>query len=172
MGDMDFSQPVEGKRMTHEIEVRRCLDGDLAALELTEPPGSGIACSLLHHQATGRLVYAAAWQGQQAVGTVVLDLAADHTPELKHLFVGEAARRAGVGSALCAWAENYAAHAGFDKIYLGVGIENHGARRLYERLGYTPSGQTTTTTYQYVDDDGQKQWATETDATLEKTLAA
>lgn len=158
--------------MAEEIVVRRCIDGDVDALEMTEPPGSGIARNLLRHQTAGSIVYAAAWQKLQPVGTVVLDLASQHTPELKHLFVQEAARGSGVGTALCDWIEDHAARAGFDKLYLGVGIENHGARRLYERLGFRPTGQTTTTTYQYVDDDGQKQWATETDDMFEKMLAA
>lgn len=54
--------------------------------------------------------------------------------------------------------------------YLGVGIENHGARRLYERLGYRSSEEMTRTTYQYFDDAGQKQWATETDDVFGKAL--
>ncbi|WP_394253516.1 GNAT family N-acetyltransferase [Arthrobacter pityocampae] len=158
--------------MTEEIVVRVCIDGDVDSLEMTEPPGSGITRNLLRHQTAGSIVYAAAWQKHQPVGTVVLDLASKHIPELKHLFVQEAARGSGVGTALCDWIEDHAARAGFDKLYLGVGIENHGARRLYERLGFRPTGQTTTTTYQYVDDDGQKQWATETDDIFEKMLAA
>lgn len=61
--------------------------------------------------------------------------------------------------------------AGFGKLYLGVGVENHGARRLYRRLGFTLTRRTTTTTYQYIDSDGRKQWATETDDIFEKALA-
>lgn len=157
--------------MTGEIVVRQCADGDLATLETNEPPQSGIARTFLHHQAIGDIVYAAAWRDYQLMGTVVLDLTSEYTPELKHLFVQETARGDGAGTALCIWTENYAAQAGFDKLYLGVGIENHGARRLYERLGFKPVGQATTTTYQYVDESGQKQWATETDDIFEKTLA-
>lgn len=157
--------------MADEIAVRQCTDDDLAALEMTEPPGSGISRSLLQHQSADRIVYAAAWQMNQPVGTVVLDLISEHTPELKHLFVQEDARGGGVGTALCAWIEDHAARAKFDKLYLGVGIENHSARRLYEGLGFRPTGQATTTTYQYVNDDGQKQWATETDDIFEKVLA-
>jgi hypothetical protein len=37
-------------------------------------------------------------------------------------------------------------------------------------LGFTSTGRSTTTTYQYVDDDGQKQWTTETDEVFEKAL--
>ncbi|WDF31972.1 GNAT family N-acetyltransferase [Arthrobacter agilis] len=156
--------------MTDEIQIRQCIDGDLDALEATEPPGAGIARNLLKHQAAGTVVYAAAWRKHQTAGTVVLDLVSEHTPELKHLFVQESARGAGIGTALCAWTEAYAEQSGFDKLYLSVGTENDGARRLYERLGFTPTGRSTTTTYQYVDDDGQKQWATETDDVFEKAL--
>lgn len=156
--------------MTDEIHIRQCVHGDLAALEATEPPGAGIARNLLRHQAAGTIVYAAAWHNHRPAGTVVLDLAADHAPELKHLFVQESARGAGIGTALCAWTQTYAEQSGCDKLYLGVGTDNDGARRLYERLGFTPTGRSTTTTYQYVDDDGQKQWATETDDVFEKAL--
>lgn len=116
-------------------------------------------------------MYAAAWLNHQPVGTVVLDLVSNHSPELKHLFVQESAQGGGVGTVLCTWTENRAIQAGFDKPYLSVGIENQAARRLYERLGFTSVGKTTTTTYQYVDDDGHKQSATETDDLLEKALA-
>ncbi|WP_104179800.1 GNAT family N-acetyltransferase [Arthrobacter sp. B0490] len=156
--------------MTDEIQVRQCVDGDLAALEATEPPGAGIARNLLKHQAAGTVVYVAAWREHQPAGTVVLDLVSDHTPELKHLFVQQSARGAGIGTALCAWTESYAEKSGFNKLYLSVGAENDGARRLYKRLGFTPLGRSTTTTYQYVDDDGRKQWATETDEVFEKAL--
>lgn len=156
--------------MTDEIQIRQCVDADLAALEATEPPGAGIARNLLKHQAAGAVIYAAAWRKHQPAGTVVLDFVSDHTPELKHLFVQESARDAGIGTALCAWTETYAEQTGFDKLYLSVGTENGGARRLYERLGFVPTGRSRTTTYQYVDDDGQKQWATETDDVFEKSL--
>ncbi|MHA7146291.1 GNAT family N-acetyltransferase [Arthrobacter sp. TmT3-37] len=105
-----------------------------------------------------------------SVGTVVLDLVSDHVPELKHLYVQESARGTGVGTALCAWTETYVEQSGFDKLYLNVSTENDSARRLYERLGFTSTGRSTTTTYQYVDDDGQKQSTTETDEVFEKAL--
>ncbi|MBG6226775.1 GNAT superfamily N-acetyltransferase [Arthrobacter sp. CAN_A2] len=140
--------------MTGEIVVRRCTDSDLDLLGKNEPPNSAIARSFLQHQAIGNIVYAAVWRDQQLMGTVVLDLTSEYRPELKHLFVQEAARGDGAGTALCIWTENYAAEAGFNKLYLGVGVDNHGARRLYERLGFKPVGQATTTTYQYVDESG------------------
>jgi GNAT superfamily N-acetyltransferase len=156
--------------MVAEIVVRQCVEGEVAALEAAEPPGSGIARHLLNLQAGGNIVFAAAWRGHDVIGTVVLDLASEHRPELKHLFVQAASRGAGAGAALCAWVECRAAQAGFEKLYLGVGIANHRARRLYKRLGFRPAGETTTTTYQYFDHAGQKQWATETDEVFGKAI--
>jgi GNAT superfamily N-acetyltransferase len=97
------------------------VDGDLAALEAIEPRGACIARNLLRHQTTGTLVYAAAWHEYQPAGTVVLDLAADHTPELKHPFVQEPARGTSIGTALCPWTEAYAVEVGFGTLYLRVG---------------------------------------------------
>lgn len=52
-----------------------------------------------------------------------------------------------------------------------VGLENDDARRLYLRLGYLPTGETSTVSYEYLDDDGQLRTATETDAWMTKGLA-
>lgn len=161
----------EGSWMRSDVVVRQCTDEDLTALEEAEPPGSGITRYFLREQAEGNIMYAAAWRDQQLLGTVVLDFRSEYAPELKHLYVQEAARGAGAGTALCAWTERQAIREGFDNLSLGVGVENPGARRLYQRLGFTFAGQTTTTTYQYVDIDGRKQWATETDDIFEKALA-
>ena len=152
--------------------VRRCTDRDLAALESGEPPASGIARYFLREQAAGNIVFAAAWRDQQLLGTVVLDFRADYAPELKHLYVQETSRGAGAGTAMCRWIERQAMREGFDRLYLGVGVDNPGARRLYQRLGFSFTGRTTTTTYQYVDQDGRKQWATETDDIFEKALSS
>lgn len=152
--------------------VRRCTNGDLAALEAGEPPGAGIARYFLREQAAGNIVFAAAWRNLHLLGTVVLDFRSDDAPELKHLYVHEAFRGAGTGTAMCWWIETQAARRGFGKLYLGVGVDNPGARRLYQRLGFSFTGRTTTTTYQYVDQDGRKQWATETDDIFEKALSS
>ncbi|MFS0717974.1 GNAT family N-acetyltransferase [Arthrobacter sp. 1P04PC] len=157
--------------MGTDLVVRRCTDRELAALEAGEPPGSGIARRFLREQAAGNIVFAAAWRDEQLLGTVVLDFRSEEAPELKHLHVQEAFRGAGAGTAMCRWIEAQAERSGFGKLYLGVGADNPGARRLYQRLGFTFAGRSTTTTYQYVDHDGQKQWATETDDILEKTLS-
>ena len=151
--------------------VRRCTDRDLAALEAGEPPGSGIARHFLHEQAAGNIVFAAAWRDEQFLGTVVLYFHSEDAPELKHLYVREGFRGVGAGTAMCRWIEAQAVRSGFGKLYLGVGVDNSGACRLYRRLGFSFAGRATSTTYRYVDHNGRKQWATETDDILEKTLS-
>lgn len=157
--------------MRTDPEVRRCTDRDLGALEAGEPPGSGIARHFPREQEAGNIVFASAWRDHQLLGTVVLDFRSDDAPELKHLFVHAAFRGVGAGTAMCGWVETQAARRGFGKLYLGVGVDNSGARRLYQRLGFIFAGRSTSTTYRYVDQDGRKQWATETDDIFEKTLS-
>lgn len=152
------------------IAVRLCAAGDLPALGGTEPPGSGIARSLFRHQTRGHILFGAAWLAGKPAGTVVLDLGSPRTPELKHLYVQEGKRGGGVGTALCAWAEARAAGRGFELIHLGVGVDNHAARRLYLRLGYEPLGESDTTTYDYVDDAGTARTMTETSDLYVKEL--
>lgn len=59
-----------------------------------------------------------------------------------------------------------------DRLRLGVGLDDPAARRLYERLGYRPTGEVETTTYDHVDAEGITRSATETDEWLEKDLTA
>jgi ribosomal protein S18 acetylase RimI-like enzyme len=155
-----------------DLSVRMCVPTDVDTLSRYEPPGAGIARSLIEQQESGSILYAAAWCGDVPLGSVVLDLSAELSPELKHLYVEDGSRGRGAGTALCAWAEEQASAAGFAVIYLGVGVDNNRARKLYQRLGYRPLGQSVTTTYNYVDDAGATQTATETDDLYVKDLRA
>lgn len=101
-----------------------------------------------------------------AVG--VAQLVHGEVPEVCNVGVLEAHRGRGIGTALMAEAERRASPAG--RLRLGVGLDNPAARRLYERLGYRPTGEVETTTYDYVDADGVTRSATETDEWLEKDL--
>ena len=59
---------------------------------------------------------------------------------LVHLEVLGPVQRRGIGTALIRTGEDTARRLGHDRIALGVGLDNPGARRLYERLGYTDWG--------------------------------
>ncbi|WP_346028528.1 GNAT family N-acetyltransferase [Arthrobacter parietis] len=150
--------------------VRQCTDQDLLALTEEEPAGAGVARRMLQRQRDGRVFFAAAWQGPVPLGTVVLDLHATYSPEMKNLFVNPTRRGEGVGTALCDWLEAKARTVGFDHIYLGVGKDNDRARGLYIRLGYRSIGESTSCTYNYVDEDGSTKTATELSDYYKKPL--
>jgi GNAT superfamily N-acetyltransferase len=55
--------------------------------------------------------------------------------EIDELFVSPEMRSAGVGTLLVAAAERDLAGRGLVRLQLQLGVDNHGARRFYERLG-------------------------------------
>lgn len=91
-------------------------------------------------------------------------------PEVCNVGVPEEHRGPGIGTALMREAERRARPA--RRLRLGVGVDNPRARRLYERLGYRLLGEQVTTTYEFVDAEGVRRSATETDETMEKDLTA
>jgi hypothetical protein len=64
-------------------------------------------------------------------------------PMLDHLEVLERLQRRGIGTALVRAGEDTARRLGHRRLALGVGVDNPGARRLYERLGYADWGHGT-----------------------------
>jgi GNAT superfamily N-acetyltransferase len=59
---------------------------------------------------------------------------------LEELIVLEAYRSQGIGTAILAEAEQRARGHGIARMAIGVGVDNHRARALYERLGYADAG--------------------------------
>lgn len=147
------------------VAVRRCEAGDVESITATEPPGARVAERLFARQERGESLFRVAWQDGVPVGSGEVVLAGRR--ELRNLHVVDAYRGRGVGTAVIRAAEEASAEAG--TLSIGVGAENLAARRLYERLGYRGTGELTTTTYTYVDADGEHE-ATETDERLEKRL--
>jgi len=88
-----------------------------------------------------------AWAGSTPVGDVYLwreqaDEAPvrEHlpwTPMINHLEVHPSWQKRGIGTALVRATEEHAARMGYGQICLGVSVDNHDARRLYTRLGYS-----------------------------------
>lgn len=65
----------------------------------------------------------------------------DSEADLVSMWVHPSARGLGVGEALVAAAAAWAKASGYDKLFLWVTESNAPARRLYERLGFTPTGE-------------------------------
>lgn len=143
------------------LEIRPCRDEDVEAITATEPPGADIARRTHERQQQGLGVYLVAWIGGDPVGSGELVLGS--LPELRNLHVRADLRGAGIGSALIAAAVERSRDAG--SLSVGVGVDNPAARRLYERLGFEPTGELTTTRYTYMDASGPHE-AVETDERL------
>ncbi|MBM7389402.1 GNAT superfamily N-acetyltransferase [Clavibacter michiganensis] len=148
------------------IEVRALAASEVGRLERDEPPGRGFARAMWALQEAGGSTLLVAWDSDRPVGAGQLDLRGD-LPELRNLRVDAAERGRGIGTAIIRAAEERIAPG---RLAVGVGLDNPRARALYERLGYRGTGETTTTTYAYVDDAGVTRRATETDETLARDL--
>ncbi|MGO2608707.1 GNAT family N-acetyltransferase [Brachybacterium sp. AOP3-A1-3] len=99
----------------------------------------------------------------------VAELRPGRIAEIRNVGVLPPARGRGIGTDLMHAAEKRCAPA--TAVRLRVGLDNPGARRLYERLGYAGTGELQTTTYEFRDADGHLRSATETDEWMEKRLA-
>ncbi|MEQ7873776.1 GNAT family N-acetyltransferase [Sphingomonas sp. ASV193] len=66
--------------------------------------------------------------------------APDGTYELHQLYLAEAAKGAGIADTLMAWAKDEARRRGFGHLALSVYIDNHRARRFYDRRGFVEVG--------------------------------
>ncbi len=148
------------------ITVRRCAASDVETITAKEHPGARIAERLFARQEQGESLYLVAWIDGIPVGAGELVFAQPR--ELRSLHVDEAHRGRGIGTAIIRAAEEASRETG--ELSVGVALENMQARRLYERLGYRSTGEITTTTYSYVDADGEHE-ATETDERLVKRLS-
>lgn len=119
-------------------------------------------------QLAGEGTYLIAWSGDRPVGHVFLRLTGSRDPLVRRnlgdcpvlsaLSVWpEEYRNQGVGTALLVEAERIASEAGETCLAIGVGDDNPGARRLYERLGYTDWGHgEIESTWGYVDENGRQ----------------
>lgn len=147
------------------IRVAPCRQDEVSLIEQREPPGVRLARHYFASQQRGDSTYLVAWVDGVPAGTG--ELALSGRIELRNLHVDEEFRGRGVGSAIIAAAESVV---GTGMLSVGVGLANHAARRLYERLGFVASGELETTTYSYFDAEGVSQTATETDEYLTKRL--
>jgi ribosomal protein S18 acetylase RimI-like enzyme len=139
-------------------------------MDAREPAARQYALGALARQEAGLTDFLVAEFGGVIVGSG--ELTTTDPAEFKSLSVDASARGQGVGSAIIAAAERVVeeradrATGRARHLVVGVGVDNPRAAALYERLGFVRTGVVSTTTYEYVDDEGATRTATETDEEL------
>jgi GNAT superfamily N-acetyltransferase len=128
-----------------KAEIRPGSEADLAALAAVLGQRHWFTDRLARQQRGGGVVLVA-WLDGRPVGDVFLGCEPAEEPEVRrhlpgvprliHLEVLGSFQRRGIGTALVRAGEGTARRLGHERIALGVGVDNRGARRLYERLGY------------------------------------
>lgn len=73
--------------------------------------------------------------------------------ELRQLYLAERAKGSGVADALLAWTIDEARRAGAGELFLSVYVDNHRARRFYERHGFAEVGRYSFMVGNHEDDD-------------------
>lgn len=73
--------------------------------------------------------------------------------ELRQLYLAEAAKGRGVADALMAWALDIGRARGAEAMILSVYVDNHRARRFYERHGFVEIGRYVFMVGNHADDD-------------------
>ncbi len=132
--------------------IRQASEADLGPLaEVLGQPG--FFTDRLTTQRGGGGVLLVAWLDGRPVGDVFLTWEPADEPEVRrwlpgvprlvHLEVVGPFQRRGIGTALIRAGEDLARRLGHDRLAIGVGVGNLGARRLYERLGYVDWGHGT-----------------------------
>jgi GNAT superfamily N-acetyltransferase len=163
-----------------DVEIGAGSDADLEALVAVLGQRRFFASCLAEREA-GRGVLLVAWLEGTPVGDVFLDWGPAREPEIRrylpgvpmlvHLEVLGPLQRRGIGTALLRAGEDTARRRGHERIALGVGVDNHGARRLYERLAYTDWGRgSVVTSWEEHDRDGRPVAVSETIDLLVKRL--
>ena len=126
------------------ITVRSATEEDLSAIRQhlgqTDPR---LVNEHFRLQREGLMFFAVALDDEvnELVGTALLDLNSEMTPELRNMFVAPTARRQGAGRALSQWVEQKAREAGHTAVFLAVDPNNEKAVPLYISLEYHPTGE-------------------------------
>jgi GNAT superfamily N-acetyltransferase len=149
--------------VTANLEIRPASDPDLAAMVAVLGERHWFTDRLARQQRGGGVLLVA-WLEGRPVGEVFLECEPATEPEVRrqlpgvprldHLEVLGPFWGRGIGTALIRAAEASARRLGYERIALGVGLDNPRARRLYARLGYVDWGQGTVvgTWVEYPDD--------------------
>jgi GNAT superfamily N-acetyltransferase len=138
-----------------ELDIRPGSDADLPALVSVLGQRRWFSERLARQRAGGGVLLLA-WLEGRPVGDVYLQLDPGTEPEVRrhlpgvplliHLETLGPYQRRGIGTALIHAGEDTARRLGHRRLAMGVGVDNHDARRLYQRLGYTDWGHGTVDT--------------------------
>jgi GNAT superfamily N-acetyltransferase len=141
---------------TRLVIVREMRGEDIEALaEALSWPWQGIDRRWQELVAGYREMFVADIDGRP-VGSVSVN-EREERPGMLHLFaldVAEPLRRRAIGTQLIAHVEAEARRRGHSGVYLEVGVGNHAARRLYERLGYVQDGKPFPNSWNRYDEEG------------------
>ena len=162
------------------VEIRRLEAAELALLGRSMP--SSFHRRRLDLQASEDVDYLIAWQGEEAVGHLLLRWQGpteeylrervESIPYIEALAVKEELRSRGIGSRLLAFAEARVRERGLAKLGLAVGVENLAALALYARRGYQLADlDPYDVSLRYVDHDGGLNVETERCFYMVKRLA-
>ena len=132
------------------MEIRPASAGDLERLVAVFGSERRFFADCLARQSADGGVLLVAWLDEWPAGDVFLRRGPADEPEIRghlpgvptlvHLEVLGRLQRRGIGTALVHAGEDTARRLGHDRIAIGVALDNPGARRLYERLGYRDWG--------------------------------
>jgi GNAT superfamily N-acetyltransferase len=162
------------------LEIRPGSGADLPALVTVLGQRRWFSDQLARQRAGGGVLLVA-WLEDGPVGDVYLSLEPDPNPVVRrhlpgvltlvHLEVLVPYQRRGIGTALIRAGEDTARRLGHHQLAMGVGLDNHNARRLYERLDYTDWGHgTVKTSWKEHDHDGNPVTVSETINILVRSL--
>lgn len=126
------------------IVVRNATEDDLPAIRRHLPrTDPRLVDEHFRLQREGLMFFAVALddENDDLLGTALLDLSSEMSPELRNMFVAPTARRRGVGRALSRFVEQKAREAGHTGVFLAVDPNNVEAVPLYISLEYHPTGE-------------------------------
>ncbi|MGB3187713.1 MAG: GNAT family N-acetyltransferase [Ornithinimicrobium sp.] len=125
---------------------------------------AGVHESHFARHLSGDATYLVAWLGDEPAGSAMVLWtgpvgvnAAQVYPdvfEVAHMQVRSRYQGQGVGRVLMSAAQQVVMDAGARQVSVSVSDDNAGARRLYARLGYTPTGIKDVVEYDWVSDTG------------------
>ena len=164
-----------GRVTEPRITIRRVEQSDLE--ELASALGPGVSVQQISHRwqdysGGHRDMLVAVLDGDLA-GTVSTTGHRFQMPNSLRMFaldVGPAFRRQGVGTALIEAVEEKARRDGLGRLNLEVAIDNSGALRLYEKLGYNRLGQPVVDCWMQLAEDGSRKQVEEYSWVMVKDL--